>query len=105
MDSSPYPPSLPSTILDESLLVLQETRATWNVQFELGTDHRLDEARVRQAVLTCCLGHPMARARLTQALRGGTSYRWDFVDKADPAGISCCCLPVTSSPTASVPCA
>ena len=26
--------SLPSTMLDESLLVLQETRATWNVQLE-----------------------------------------------------------------------
>jgi hypothetical protein len=32
-------------MLDESLLLLQETRATWNVQFELGADHRLDEAR------------------------------------------------------------
>lgn len=31
-------------MLDESLLLLQETRATWNVQFELGADHRLDEA-------------------------------------------------------------
>ncbi|MDQ4031369.1 MAG: hypothetical protein M3332_03530, partial [Actinomycetota bacterium] len=46
--------SLPLTILDESLLLLQETRATWNVQFEVGTDHRLDEVRLRQAVLTCC---------------------------------------------------
>jgi hypothetical protein len=41
-------------MLEESLLVLQETRATWNVQLELGTDHRLDEARLHHAVLTCC---------------------------------------------------
>lgn len=75
--------SLPSTMLDESLLVLQESRATWNVQFELGTDHRLDEARLHQAVLSCCRRHPMARARLAPTPRGETSYRWDFADEVD----------------------
>ena len=75
----PYPWSLPpaslsSTMLDESLLVLQETRATVNVQLELGTHHHLDEARLHQAVLTCCSRHPMARARLTPTPQGETSY-------------------------------
>lgn len=80
-----YRSSLPSTMLDESLLALQETRATWNVQFELGTDHRLDEARLQQAVLTCCRRHPMARARLAPTPHGETSYRWDFADEVDVA--------------------
>jgi hypothetical protein len=75
--------SLPSTMLDESLLLLQETRASWNVQFELGTDHRLDEARLRQAVLTCCRRHPLTRARLIPSPQGETSYQWDIADEVD----------------------
>ena len=70
-------------MLDESLFLLQETRATWNVQFELGSDHRLDEARLQQAVLTCCRRHPMARACLAPTPQGETSYRWDFAELAD----------------------
>ncbi|MGB8996756.1 MAG: condensation domain-containing protein [Pseudonocardiaceae bacterium] len=79
-------------MLDESLLLLQETRATWNVQFELGTDHHLDEARVRAAVLTCCRRHPMARAHLIPTPHGETSYRWDFADEVevDPLRIEEC---------------
>ncbi|MGH3901750.1 MAG: condensation domain-containing protein [Pseudonocardiaceae bacterium] len=75
--------SLPSTMLDESLLLLQETRASWNVQFELGTDHRLDEAGLRHTVLTCCRRHPLTRARLTPSQQGETSYRWDIADEVD----------------------
>jgi NRPS condensation-like uncharacterized protein len=74
---------LPSTMLDESLLLLQETRASWNVQLELGTDHRLDEARLRQAVLTCCRRHPLTRARLIPSPQGETSYQWDIADEVD----------------------
>ncbi len=70
-------------MLDESLLLLQETRASWNVQFELGTDHRLAEARLRQAVLACCRRHPLTRARLTPSPHGETSYRWDVADEVD----------------------
>jgi NRPS condensation-like uncharacterized protein len=75
--------SLPSTILDESLLLLQETRASWNVQFEVGIDHHLELDRLRQAVSTCCQRHPLARARLVPCLREETSYRWEFVDEVD----------------------
>ncbi|MDQ4091871.1 MAG: condensation domain-containing protein [Actinomycetota bacterium] len=75
--------SLPLTMLDESLLLLQETRASWNVQFELGTDHHLDETRLRQAVLSSCQRHPLARARLTRSPQGETSYQWDFTDEVD----------------------
>jgi len=82
-DPSSYPSSLPLTMLDESLLLLQETRASWNVQFESGTDHHLDEAGFRQAVLACCRRHPLARARVALSPRGETSYRWDFADEVD----------------------
>ena len=75
--------SLPLTMLDESLLLLQETRASWNVQFELGTDHHLDETRLRQAVLSCCQHQPLARARLTRSPQGETSYRWNIADEVD----------------------
>lgn len=80
---SSLPRSLPLTMLDEALLLLQETRAPWNVQFELGTDHQLDEAGLRQAVLACCRRHPLARARLAPSPRGETSYQWDFADEVD----------------------
>ncbi|MDQ3765328.1 MAG: condensation domain-containing protein [Actinomycetota bacterium] len=79
----PVSSSLPLTMLDESLLLLQETRASWNVQFELGADHHLDEAGLRQAVLNCCRRHTMARARLTPARNGETSYQWDVADEVD----------------------
>ncbi|MDQ4092329.1 MAG: hypothetical protein M3143_02605 [Actinomycetota bacterium] len=52
-------------------------------QFELGADHHLDEARLRQAVLSCCQRHPMARARLAPSPHGGTSYQWDIADEVD----------------------
>ncbi len=70
-------------MLDESLLLLQETRASCNVQLELGTGHHLDEARLRQAVLSGCQRHPLARARLARSPQGETSYRWDFADEVD----------------------
>lgn len=51
-------------MLDESLLLLQQTRASWNVQLELAADHHLDQAALRRAVHSCCQRHPLARARL-----------------------------------------
>ncbi|HSL09095.1 MAG TPA: condensation domain-containing protein, partial [Pseudonocardiaceae bacterium] len=75
--------SLPLTMLDEALLLLQEARSSWNVQLELGADHHLDEARFRQAVLTCFRRHPLARARVAPARNGVTSYQWHFADEAD----------------------
>jgi NRPS condensation-like uncharacterized protein len=70
-------------MLDESLLLLRETRGSWNVQFEVGTDHRLEEDGLRQAVWSCCQRHLMARARLVAAHNGETSYRWDIAAEVD----------------------
>ncbi|MGH3870382.1 MAG: condensation domain-containing protein [Pseudonocardiaceae bacterium] len=75
--------SLPLTMLDESLLLLQEVRSSWNVQLELGADHHLDEVAFRQAVRTCWQRHPLTRARLAPAGNGATSYQWDLVDEVD----------------------
>jgi NRPS condensation-like uncharacterized protein len=75
--------SLPLTMLDEALLLLQEARSSWNVQLELGAGCHLDEARFRQAVLTCLRRHSLARARLMLARNGDTSYQWDFADDVD----------------------
>jgi NRPS condensation-like uncharacterized protein len=74
--------SLSVTMLDESLLFL-ETRSPWNVQFELGAGHHVDEATLRQVVLACCQRHPLARARLTPSPQGETSYEWDIADEID----------------------
>jgi hypothetical protein len=74
---------LPLTMLDESLLFLQETRAAWNVQFEVAADHRVDADRLRQAVRSCCQRHPTARARLATADTGGNYARWDIADDVD----------------------
>jgi len=74
---------LPLTILDESLLILQETRAAWNVQLEVAADHRVDVALLRQAVRWCCQRHPMARARLAVADTRDSSYRWRIADDVD----------------------
>ena len=74
---------LPLTMLDESLLIMQETRATWNVQLEVAAGHRVDVDRLRQAVRWCCLRHPMARARLAPADPGESSYQWRIADDVD----------------------
>lgn len=79
----PGPASLPLTMLDESLLLLQQTRATWNVQLELGTQGHLEEERLRRAVLLSCRRHPLARARLARSPHGETSYQWDIVEEVD----------------------
>ncbi|MGH4021035.1 MAG: condensation domain-containing protein [Pseudonocardiaceae bacterium] len=75
--------SLPLTLLDEAILHLQEARSQWNVQLELGTDHHVDEATLRQAVLSCCRRHPLARARLAPWEQRDNSYRWDVADELD----------------------
>ncbi|HEY6425321.1 MAG TPA: condensation domain-containing protein [Pseudonocardiaceae bacterium] len=84
--------SLPLTMLDEGLLLLQEARSSWNVQLELGADHHLDEATFRQAVLSCCRRHPLCRARLARSPHGEGSYHWDFVDEVevDPVQVVDC---------------
>lgn len=74
---------LPLTMLDESLLIMQEARATWNVQLEVVAGHRMDVDRFRQAVRWCCLRHPMARARLAPADPGESSYQWRIADDVD----------------------
>ncbi|HEX2298054.1 MAG TPA: hypothetical protein VHH34_05970, partial [Pseudonocardiaceae bacterium] len=71
------------TLLDEGLLHLQNARSQWNVQFELGADHQLDEARLRRAVLSCYRRHPMTRARLAPWSRWDSSYRWDVAEELD----------------------
>ncbi|HYZ36948.1 MAG TPA: condensation domain-containing protein [Pseudonocardiaceae bacterium] len=75
--------SLPLTMLDEALLFLQETRAVWNVQFEVGANACLDAGRFRQAVRLCCQRHPMARARLAPAENGESSYQWNITAEPD----------------------
>lgn len=88
----PSADALPLTLLDEGLLHLQDARTQWNVQFELGADHQLDEARVRQAVLSCCHRHPLARARIAPWKQSDNSYRWDIVDEPelDPLRVADC---------------
>jgi NRPS condensation-like uncharacterized protein len=70
-------------MLDESLLILQEARSAWNVQFEVGVSYHLDADRLREAVRSCCHRHPMARARLAPAGTGGRPYHWDITDEVD----------------------
>jgi hypothetical protein len=74
---------LPLTIFDESLLILQETRSAWNVQFEVGVDHPLDADRLGDAMRSCCQRHPMARARLAPVEAGARPYQWDITAEVD----------------------
>lgn len=74
---------MPLTLLDEGLLHLQNVRSQWNVQFELGADHPLDEGRLRRAVLSCWRRHPLARARLAPWKPWDSSYRWHIADELD----------------------
>lgn len=75
--------SLPLTLLDEALLHLQEARSPWNVQLELGSDHHVDESRLRDAVLSCCRRHPLTRARIASWNKLDNSYQWDVTQGWD----------------------
>lgn len=74
---------LPLTLLDEGLLHFQDARAQWNVQLELGTDHHVDEAAFRRAVLNCCRRHPLVRARIAPWKQTENSYAWHVGDELD----------------------
>ncbi|MFN2496330.1 MAG: condensation domain-containing protein [Pseudonocardiaceae bacterium] len=82
-DSAGSASALPLTLLDEAILHFQDARSQWNVQFELGTDRHLEEARLRQAVLACCRRHPLARARLAPWKKLDSSYQWEVMDELD----------------------
>jgi hypothetical protein len=77
------PEALPLTLLDEALLHVQNVRAQWNVQFELGTDHHVDEAKLRRAALSCCRRHALVRARLAPWKWWDNSYQWNLADELD----------------------
>ncbi|HEY2764404.1 MAG TPA: condensation domain-containing protein [Pseudonocardiaceae bacterium] len=76
-------PELPLTLLDEALLHLQNARSQWNVQFELGTGHHVDEEAFRKAVMSTCQRHPLTRARIAPWKKTDNSYQWNVVDDLD----------------------
>ncbi|MGH8896864.1 MAG: hypothetical protein ACRDZ4_07550 [Egibacteraceae bacterium] len=56
-------PSLPFTVVDEGVHVLDTPQKPWSIQFELRVAGHLDEPRLRAVMVEALRRHPMARAR------------------------------------------
>jgi NRPS condensation-like uncharacterized protein len=66
--------TLDFTVLEETILHVQSVTNPWNIQFEIGSDDRLDAEHLRGAVTAACARHPQARVR--------QSSDWSPVDRA-----------------------
>jgi NRPS condensation-like uncharacterized protein len=70
-------------VLDELYLHLDREDEPWSVHLEVGLTGRVDEARLRDAIVVGMRAHPLARARLRAAAPTDVRYHWEVVDEFD----------------------
>jgi NRPS condensation-like uncharacterized protein len=70
-------------VLDELYLHLDREDEPWSVHLEVGLDGRVDERRLRDAIVVGTRAHPLARARLRRTLPTDVRYHWEAVDEPD----------------------
>ncbi len=70
---------IPLTTVEFFFHQREDPRQPANMHVELRVPGRLDESRVRDAVVSACDAHPMSRARLAPGGRG-RSMAWELVD-------------------------
>ncbi len=72
-------------VLDELYLHLDREEEPWSVQLEVGVEGRVDEARLRDAIVAGAAQHPIARARLSPTRATDVRYRWEITDRLESA--------------------
>ncbi|WP_335998915.1 hypothetical protein [Halorientalis halophila] len=73
---------VPFTPLEEAVHHIERKLGSWNVQSEVETATRIDVDRLREATLTACNAHPLARARQRPNSGTDTRFVWEI-----PTGI------------------
>jgi NRPS condensation-like uncharacterized protein len=75
----PAPPDrvrVPFSLIDEAIHLLDTEAAPWSIQLEVKVTGRLDESRLRDAVVRALASHPMARARKEASRRSMHRDNW-----------------------------
>jgi hypothetical protein len=67
-------------VLDEFYLHLDREDEPWSVHLEVGLAGRVDERRLRDAIVVGARAHPLSRARLRPAAPTDVRYHWEIVD-------------------------
>lgn len=75
--------TLPFTVVDEAIHVLETPAEPWGIQFELRFGGPLDEGRLRDSVRAAVDHHPMARARQLPARPTDRTWWWEIPDVPD----------------------
>ncbi len=85
-------PSLPFTVIDEAVHLLDTPEEPWSIQFELRVSGNLDEARLRAAMIEALRRHPMSSARMAPSRRSDRGYRWEITPEPelDPLRVVAC---------------
>ena len=68
--------TVPFSVIDEAVHLLDSEAAPWSVQLELRVTGRLDETRLRDAFRRALALHPMARVRKASSPRTAHISRW-----------------------------
>lgn len=74
------PSLIPLTWQDAAVLHLERASDPWNIQLELGSETRLDPARLRAALLAACRRHPLARARMISGAGHESTDHWEITE-------------------------
>jgi NRPS condensation-like uncharacterized protein len=72
--------TVPFSPLDEAVYHIEETLGPLNIQLELGTTETIDVDRLREAAVTACNAHPLARARRQPSCLTEARYDWEILD-------------------------
>lgn len=76
-------PSLPLTVIDEAVHLLDTPEEPWSIQLELRVAGHLDEARLRAAMIEALRRHPMSRAHMAPSRRSDRGYCWEITPEPE----------------------
>lgn len=77
------PVRVPFGLIDEAIHLLDTEAAPWSIQLEVRVTGRLDESRLRDALVQALATHPMARARKEASRRSMHRDNWVIPPVAD----------------------
>lgn len=69
---------VPFSVIDEAVHLLDTEAAPWSIQLEVRLEGRIDEDRLRSALLQAAGRHPMARARKKPSRRTARFDNWEI---------------------------
>lgn len=83
---------LPFTMIDEAIEILDAEAAPWSIQLEVRLEGRLDEDRLRGAVVEGLLRHPLAHARRVPSRASERGHVWEVTEdlQVDPVRVMDC---------------